>query len=125
MDRIQTVTQREVIRGVRDRWLEQYKHYPDENRVGMGDRLRSVGSIRKALAALDLETCSVSDIDAAIGTTGWADNECDLCHQSQTLVIRLGDEPDYEARWVDVCPNCLAAAQEVARTPQVNEVPHD
>lgn len=112
------IQQRDSIRNVRARWLSQYERDPPEKRVGMHGG-EPVGLIRERLAALDLETCTVSDVDKAIGVTGWADNECDGCGKSFAVVIRIGQEPDYDARWVDLCVACLTEAAAIlsATTP--------
>lgn len=102
---------RDIIRNARQTWNEQYRRYPDEKVVGWS-KTRTAESIRTALENLDLETCSSTDIDAAIATTGWADNKCDTCGKNCAVVLRLGEEPDYEARWWDICADCLMEAGE-------------
>lgn len=106
---ITVIQSRDIIRGVRDRWKRQYKHYADDYRVGWGESL-TAGEIRSRLDALDLETCSKADVDVALQTAHWASNDCDLCEKDVETTIRIGDEPDYVARWVDLCPECLAKA---------------
>lgn len=118
---IKRITSREVILGVRKRWSDQYKDYDPEYELGSRHNREAVGVIRKRLKALDLETCTLADVDKAIGTENWADNECDVCGGNHDLVIRIGDDPNYEARWVDVCPSCLSKASDLARSPQDTE----
>lgn len=108
------IQQRDIIREVRKRWMEQYKGTPADSLIGVRDNAEPVGVIRKRLAALDLETCSVADVDTALGTTGWVDNECDECSKSFPVVIRLGGEPDYDSRWQDLCRGCLINAAALA-----------
>lgn len=115
------ITARDVIRGVRDRFFSAYAHYRDDQEIGPSDNRVPVGVKRSRLKALDLETCSASDVDQAMSVTGWAENECDICSQNQERVVRLGDEPDYDARWLDVCSSCLSKALELSRSPQVSE----
>lgn len=110
MSEFKKIHKRDIIRGVRDRWMKQYANYPDDKTVGWASHLRTTGDIRKALAALDLETCSSEDVDAAIGTNNWAKNECDQCDGDFETVLQLGQEPDYEARWWNMCASCLAEA---------------
>lgn len=107
---IKVITQRDVILGVRAQWLNQYASYDPKDEIGVRDNREAVGVISKRVKALDLKTCSVADVDKAIGTTGWADNECDVCGKAHDRVVRIGDEPDHDARWVDVCKSCLEKA---------------
>lgn len=108
------IHRRDVIRAVRDRWLKQYEHYSDDHKVGWdkSDPSKMAGQIRKGLAALDLETCQRADIDAVLGVSRWAVNECDECQGDFPVVLRLGQEPDYETRWWDLCIGCLDKARE-------------
>lgn len=105
------VTERDVIRDVRDRWDRQYEKYTNEYRLYGG---KTVGSIRDALSLLDLEHCSVADVTAAIGTDGWAANKCDECGEHKQVLVHIGDEPDYDARYQELCVECLRAAIEIA-----------
>jgi hypothetical protein len=43
-----------------------------------------------------------------IGTGGWAKNECSECGTDCAVLMHIGDEPDYEARYVELCAGCLA-----------------
>lgn len=103
------IYQRDIIKGARQRFLEQYKRHPDSDVPGW-DRSRTFGQVRAALAALDLETCTSGDVDKAIGVTGWGDNNCDECGGNFPVLIRLGYEPDYDSRWWDLCRDCLNKA---------------
>jgi hypothetical protein len=114
MSAARIIHRRAKIKDVRKRWLEQYAIYPNDRIVGRCDR--TAGDIRKSLKALDLETCSVSDIDAAIGTAGWGSLTCDECGEDHEHLIRLGEEPDYDARWVDLCRACLMRSAALAET---------
>jgi hypothetical protein len=102
------IYRRDVIRDVLRRYTDQYANYADDYMIGDSRTRQAVGDTKKALAALNLDTCSVSDVDAAMnGTTGWADLNCDECGESVPILVRIGQEPDYEARWWDVCESCL------------------
>ena len=113
---IQVITKRDVIRGVRDKWLGQYRASPDEARLRW-DHQRTFGDVRRSLGALDLEACESTDIDRAIGVTDWASLKCDECSADCELLVRIGDEPDYDNRWIDVCVNCLRTAVKMAESP--------
>jgi hypothetical protein len=102
------VHKRDVLRAVRDRWLNQYKSYKDDS-VPTWDK-RPIGEIRSAVKKLDPDTCTSKDVDKAIGTTGWGDNKCGECGEDRDVLLRLGQEPDYDARYWEICLPCLKKA---------------
>jgi hypothetical protein len=110
MKDMRIITQRDVILSVRATWLNQYRASPPEREIGTRSNSETVGAITKRLKALNLKTCTVEEVDKAIGTTGWADNECDVCSKSHEKLLRIGDEPDHDARWIDICESCLDRA---------------
>ena len=65
------------------------------------------------MITLDPETCTVSEFDKALGTTNWTKNCCTECGKDFDALIHIGDEPDYEARYVRVCKGCIAGAVEL------------
>lgn len=81
------VFKRDRIRSVRDRWFEQYKNYPGDKTFVMRNP-KTVAQIQADLSDLDLETCSSSDVDKAIGVAGWVDFACDECGKSVLWRIR-------------------------------------
>jgi hypothetical protein len=108
---VKILYRRDVIRRVRDRWLAQYKSYSGDTIPMWRKDGRSIQSIRAALAALDLETCSTEDVDLAIGTTGWASIRCDECDRDDLdKLIHIGDEEGYDSRWQYLCGSCLSQA---------------
>jgi len=107
MNEPRLIQKRDIIRGVRDKWLRAYQSYADNYRVAWVDN-RTAGEIRRHLHALDLETCSEEDVNAAINAgSSWVSNDCDMCGQDAETTLRIGQEPDYEARWLDLCENCV------------------
>ena len=110
--RMSLIYQRHIIKDVPARWREQYA---GDMRLPLWNG-ETPGDVAKRLSALDLNTCSSGDIDKAIGTTGWADNECDICKKSHPTVLHLGDEVDYDARWVRMCLGCLKRAEKTLST---------
>ena len=104
--------QRDIILAVRDHWLHQYINNPDDKVLGW-DARRTFGSVRRALLKLDLQTCRPTDVDSALGVTGWADNKCDECGNSFPLVFHFGEEPGYEAKFWRMCKTCLQKAVDV------------
>lgn len=63
---------------------------------------------RKAVHALDPETCTLAEFQAF--APKWGELNCDECNASVERVVHFGDDPDYEARWWYVCAECLAKA---------------
>ena len=104
------VTKREKIRSVRGLWNSQYSSYTRGHILYGG---RCVGEIEDALARLDLDVCADTDIDAAIGTKGWGSLVCDECHADTDALVRIGDEPDYDMRWQDLCAACVGKAAQM------------
>lgn len=112
------IHKRDIIRGVRARWLIDYRDWKDTKLCTWCNR--TVGDIKKALADLDLETCSEEEVDKALGTKGWATNECDNCGQNVQTLAHFGDEPGYDARWQNLCIDCLKGGYEgLLNTPPV------
>lgn len=106
------VTQRDRIREAPKIFREQYGSSLTTPAYWKKGQTR--GDVVNALDSLDLDACSVSDIDQAIGVQGWAENECDICGNTNAdLIVRFGDEPDYEARWIDFCLPCLSQVGKV------------
>ena len=103
MRRMKVVTKRELIQGVRFRWIKEHGHMNPKSRMYNG----TVQEIRDKVMSLDLDTCSEEDVVDAMGHASWVWNRCDCCGESVQELIRFGDEPDYEANWQDICLNCL------------------
>lgn len=66
-----------------------------------------------ALRAVDPDTVTVETLDgiyARHGRKGSVGLTCDECQQPARALVHLGDPPDFDSRWVDVCSACLARA---------------
>jgi len=101
---------RDIIRALPDRWDEQYP----KNRA-TADKL----AIGKHLRVLDLEKATPADIERVIGNGSWTSMRCHECQQDQSPLVRIGEEPDCDANWVDVCPECLEKAVHALATSPV------
>jgi hypothetical protein len=103
------LTQRAVIKGVLARFTEQYRNYPRTHTFPSG---ATVGRIIKRLNALDTDTASRDDVNRAMALRNgnWADLDCDCCGKHVEAVARVGDSPDYDNRWQDLCIDCLQIA---------------
>lgn len=103
---VTVVTQREIIKAVPDRFLASFGSALDSMAAWKPGWTRR--NIANALQAMEVRTCTPQEIDAVIGRKGWASNECDVCgEENAPITLRIGDEPDYEARWQDICLPCL------------------
>ncbi len=109
---IKRIYRRDIIRGVYERFKDQYGHYKPSQLVGWKETEEPIGLKIDRLSKLDLETASVEDVDKAMNLTGWASLKCDFCDADVESLIRLGDEPNYEARWVDICDECIGTLSE-------------
>jgi hypothetical protein len=112
---MRSITLREVIKGVPARFSEQYGRQMDEI-AAHASPPSTYRDLISRLNALDTETATPEDIAAIIGNPSWAQLECDECGRDREHLVRVGDEPDYDARWQDLCADCLLAAFEMAAT---------
>lgn len=99
------ITERDEIRTVAARWQAQYSaphwHTPRE---------KDKQEIAAKLRALDLETATREEVAEIIGNDGWIRMTCDECDLEQKVVVHIGAEPDYDARWQQLCGYCLSRA---------------
>lgn len=102
---MQIVTERQTIRDGVKTFERQYNQYENDYRFAQGDTL---GEARARIARLDISSCSVADVDEAIGVDGWASNDCGQCGQSVAVLICFSDHDDEQS--VKVCGDCLKSA---------------
>lgn len=95
---MKTITQRDCILRVCDRWEAQYTPFDRHSQ----DKLETY----KRLQRLNLETCSAKDVADVIGNSSWTTLKCDECGQEADWVLRVGEEPDYESRTACLCKAC-------------------
>lgn len=101
------IHQRDIISTILKRWLEQYKDYKGDEKFPSGGTYRE---ITNNIEKLDLETCSVKDVKAAMGHDNWTSNQCDECYKDSPVVLQLDENPDSEASWRNMCLKCLKKA---------------
>jgi len=103
LDRAVLIHRRATVADIAERFARNYAHY----KTAPWKNDEPIASIVQKLKALDVATCDYSEIKEAIGTD-WTNLDCDICGKSDCeTVARIGDEPDYEARWQDICLPCL------------------
>jgi hypothetical protein len=110
---IKIITIRDVIKSVPERWARTYDNRCDPITPTGGRDAVMPAEIQRRLDALDMATCTKQAVDDAIGNESWTELKCDLCDLQSPLVVRVGAEPDYDVRWIDLCPMCLAKANDV------------
>ncbi len=91
----------DVIRAAPARWADQYKgpHNTADKHA-----------ITQKLNAL-VWPFTKEQVDDIIGNPSWTEISCDECCLVQDSLVRIGEEPDYDARWMDVCNACLEKAR--------------
>ena len=100
----ETLTKREVIQRVPESWKHQYcvngswRH--DDGR----------DETYRALKALDLDSCSESDIEAVIGNGSWTRLECDGCEREVDKICFLRSHSQNEYGSCSYCKDCLSGA---------------
>lgn len=102
------IHRRDVIKGVRERFRAQYANYSRSHRF-QADK-PSIREILTNLDTLDTSTCTPEEVIAAMGGLNWIGHECDECGQTFETLIVVGEEPDYEARYQDLCKGCVTKA---------------
>lgn len=106
---ISIINNRRLIQSVLRRWNEQYSKRDDNATLASGDK---VSEIRARLIALDLNRCSVEDVNKAIGTEGWASERCDCCDEYTESGVIFTDPYGDDNK--PVCLPCLKAAVAMA-----------
>ena len=96
------VLKSQIVAGVPARWA---KHYKDYRSWGYAEK----ATITERLSALP-PGFTAEQVDEIIGNKSWTSNECTECGKDAPVLVRVGEEPAYEARWVELCPDCLNAA---------------
>lgn len=95
------ITQRDMIRELPTAYREEYGDYLEDP----DSRGRIRGNVLRELEALDLETCSIGDVEAVLGNSGLTRMGCDLCGEEQGLLVR--------ADRLDICPKCVGEMAEL------------
>jgi hypothetical protein len=105
--------------GVAKRWRQQYFRNGRWGSTISGPADATYAKIR--------ECKTVADLDA-LGLKNWVSETCDLCGSEPNVWLEIGDEPDYEARWLTICLPCaehlgaIATETRRAETTQIDSV---
>ena len=98
----------DIVAAAPQRWADAYRGYETRWRGGTDKQ-----ETTKALAALP-PGFTAEQVNQIIGNNSWTENKCDECDMDAPVLVRIGDAPDYDARWMDLCPNCIRRAAETA-----------
>ncbi len=94
------------------RWKKQYfshvKGFMDADREAIYNQLVALGP-----------TPNPDDVDSIIGNGSWTNpGECDECKNPNSVLVEVGELPDYESRTVLIRTACLEAALKLVEDAQ-------
>lgn len=107
---IELITQRDLIRGVAEKWRRQYSkssYWETPNATG-----RTAAQVAARLDALDVETATHEDVAKIIGNDSWTELICNSCRADCERVVQVGEPDDYESRTANLCLSCARKAVE-------------
>lgn len=96
---VEIIKRADIVASVPKRWDQTYANYNDPRK----------SEITRKLHSLPLGF-TVEQVNEIIGNKTWTVNPCDECGADCDVLVRIGDRPDHDARWVDLCAKCLAVA---------------
>lgn len=113
-------TQREKIRTVAGRWKSLHCRDGEWSKSpvislapGRFPSHRDKKEIWLKLAELNPETTTAEQVNEIIGNDSWTNLRCDECKKLTTVLLMVGEEPDYESRTARLCRNCIAKAAQM------------
>lgn len=100
---LKIIYKRDRLDGIAQKWRNTYGHGfyandPDKQKI------------QDKLDALAPKQFLPEEADTIIGNSSWTEFKCDLCKQDKDVLMRMGEEPDYESRWLDCCQECITKA---------------
>jgi len=101
---------------VAKRWRQQYFRNGRWGGTIYGSADETYAKIRECKTVADLY---------ALGLKNWVSERCALCGSEPDAWLEVGDEPDYEARWLTICLPCaehLGAIATEARRAATTEI---
>lgn len=102
---VKLLTEREQVRRVAEEWRWCWPNAALRLPSGV-----VVGEISQRLAALDPETATAADVEAA-GANGYVEpHKCHECGEKSWDCVRLGGLPDYLDCTATICERCLRKA---------------
>ena len=96
------ITERQQIRDVAKEWEAIYKYYPETSEFT---------ETTEKLKKLNVETATAMDVEAIIGNNSWCcPSTCDECGLDYDVVVKVGENPDYEGTTINLCEGCIKKA---------------
>ena len=86
----------DVIKNAPERWRKQHAHYTDHVRTTNTEQLCAL-----------VWPFTAAQVNSIIGNDSWTTMCCDICHSDEPVLIRVGDVPDCDNRWQDICKSCV------------------
>lgn len=94
------ITRQTLANGAQHRWASQYISTTEKAKIDILAQLKALGDFPDPDA-----------VDKIIGNRSWTSvPRCDCCMLKKDIVIRIGEEPDYESATAIVCEACLKEA---------------
>lgn len=100
---ISIIRKADIVARVPDRWARRYSTgYASIEQQAITEKLKALPP-----------GFTADEVNSIIGNNSWTRNECTECSIGRDVLVRVGDVLDYEARWVDLCEECLRKADAV------------
>jgi Pyruvate/2-oxoacid:ferredoxin oxidoreductase delta subunit len=97
------ITRQSKVKGAIQSFLNNYPQYNKSNSpFYTKERYNKV-------VALDPDTATPEDVEMVLNPS-WVQCMCYECGCCVDAVVQMGQEPDYESIWVEVCKGCLQRA---------------
>jgi len=96
---MEIVNKQTKVDTIRKRWEDQYPPGRDPDKWE---------HVNKRLIEDPPQTCE--EIDELIGNKSWTRIRCYQCDEEKDVVVRVGEEPDYESSTSWICKDCLKIA---------------
>jgi hypothetical protein len=106
---LKLITKQSKVKPAIERFLKVFPQY--HKQFGSGGGYWSQERF-DAINALNPETATPADIERTMNSS-WSENRCDECQKDFDTLVQIGQEPDYDARWLCLCGGCLHRSMEM------------
>lgn len=102
---LKLITKQSKVKPAIERFLKVYPQYHKQ----FGDTGYWSKDRFDAISTLNPDTATPADIERTMNSS-WSENRCDECQEDFDTLVQIGQEPDYDARWLCLCEGCLMSA---------------